>query len=96
MLLVAAGGLSRTRKARLACGTGDSPKAWVSLLGRKQSALFRYDMLSAPYTLSIRGGAQRRVSRPQELPPQSLAEPCVSLSTHTAPIVQPRAHRALQ
>src|ERR671937_2663130 len=29
------------------------------------------------------------VSRPRELPPQPLAEPCVSLSTHTAPITEP-------
>ena len=36
------------------------------------------------------------VSRPRELPPQSLAEPCVNLSTHTAPIVRPFAYQALQ
>ena len=28
------------------------------------------------------------VSRPKELPPRPLAEPCVSLSVHTAPITQ--------
>jgi len=28
-------------------------------------------------------------SRPRELPPQSLTEPYVNLSIHTAPIVQP-------
>src|SRR5216684_4089088 len=29
------------------------------------------------------------VSRPRELPPQPLVEPCVSLSTHTAPLTEP-------
>jgi hypothetical protein len=29
------------------------------------------------------------VSRPQELPPQPLAEPYVTLSRHTAPVIQP-------
>ncbi len=29
------------------------------------------------------------MSRPRELPPRPLAEPCVSLSTHTAPIIEP-------
>ena len=28
-------------------------------------------------------------SRPGELPPEALAEPCVNLSTHTAPPIQP-------
>src|SRR4051812_34402142 len=31
------------------------------------------------------------VSRPRQLPPQSLAEPYVTLSRHTAPVIQPRA-----
>ncbi|GAA0249747.1 hypothetical protein GCM10009086_01770 [Pseudomonas rhodesiae] len=29
------------------------------------------------------------VSRPRELPPQPLAEPYVTLSRHTAPVIQP-------
>jgi hypothetical protein len=29
------------------------------------------------------------VSRPRELPPRPLAEPCVNLSVHTAPITRP-------
>ena len=30
-----------------------------------------------------------KVSRPGEFHPQALAEPCVNLSAHTAPIIQP-------
>jgi hypothetical protein len=30
-----------------------------------------------------------QVSRPGEFHPQALAEPCVNLSAHTAPIIQP-------
>ncbi len=33
--------------------------------------------------------ADDEVSRPGEFHPQALAEPCVNLSAHTAPIIQP-------
>ncbi len=33
-------------------------------------------------------------SRPGEFHPQALSEPCVNLSTHTAPVVRPLAHGA--
>ena len=36
-----------------------------------------------------RGGTYGKSSRPGELPPEALAEPCVNLSTHTAPPIQP-------
>src|SRR5262247_684671 len=35
--------------------------------------------------------SEEPVSRPQELPPRSLAEPCVNVFAHTAPIIQPLA-----
>src|SRR5216683_5608502 len=38
---------------------------------------------------SLNDSIPQLVSRPRELPPQPLAEPCVSLSTHTAPITEP-------
>src|SRR5450759_2739889 len=37
---------------------------------------------------------QRLSSRPEESPPRALPDPCVNLSIHTAPDVQPLAHAA--
>jgi hypothetical protein len=41
-------------------------------------------------------GSDQGVSRPRELPPRPLADPCGSLSTHTAPIVRSFANHLRQ
>jgi len=44
--------------------------------------------LALLYYLSV-GVEDHPVSRPRELPPRSLAEPCLNVSAHTAPSIQP-------
>ena len=42
-----------------------------------------------PANIFFQFKADNKVSRPRELPPQSLSEPGVNLSAHRAPIIQP-------
>lgn len=60
------------------------PRGLLELLRRRT----RMDPVGTP-TFSVTQLPQDVVSRPRELPPQPLAEPYVTLSRHTAPVIQP-------
>lgn len=56
--------------------------------GNDFAAVDIHDQVEIPVLASYNGGAIAKVSRPREFHPQPLAERCVNLSAHTAPIKQ--------
>ncbi len=76
---------------------GEYTSPELPLLANKRSSSHASGTSGVPPGTDIPGGVAEGpllASRPGEFHPQALSEPCVNLSTHTAPVVRPLAHSA--